>query len=278
MKTIGHAGTLDPMATGVLVILVDEATKLSPYIAGADKAYAATLRLGVETDSLDADGRVTRAIELPDGTRRALERMRDGKPVAEILMALAAEQLRTQQVPPQVSAIKKDGERAYARARRGDETALEPREVTVQQLRLLDGGLEPEPWLAIALDVSKGYYVRAFARDLAAALGTVGHLTALRRTRSGGFTLEEAMPLDTPPDELAARVVPLARAAARALPVAKLTSTGARDAQHGRRVEADDLTDTSYEPHAWFAPDGAFIAVGVRAPEGHGRVLRGFSH
>ena len=274
-RAIGHSGTLDPMATGVLVMALGEATKLVPYLTQADKSYEATLLFGVETDSLDADGKETARVEVGSETRAALERIRRGEAPTELLGALAMEQARTSQVPPSFSAIKQAGEPSYARARRGELVELPPRAVVVRAIRLLDGGVDPAPWCALALDVGKGYYVRAVARDLARALGTVGHLTALRRTRSGGFTLEEALPLDTPPDELEARIIPLERAAARALPTLELSESAAADARFGRPVALDDV-DCPPGPHAWFDPAGALVAIGERHAEGHGQVLRGF--
>jgi tRNA pseudouridine55 synthase len=283
-REIGHAGTLDPMATGVLVACVGEATKLSPWLTGGDKAYEATIALGVETDSLDAEGAVTKTVDVPRSMLEALERIKGGKVHDHIARAVEHEKQRTQQVPPAVSAIKKDGVRSYDLARRGEAVALDPRDVRVIDLRVLDGGVDGGPdgrgaWLAIACDVSKGYYVRALARDLAASLGTVGHLTALRRTRSGPFELDEAMPLDTPADELAARVITLERAATRSLPAVRLTDTGARDARFGRAVRPEDMATTEpvHGPTAWVDPAGALVAVGEIGESGAGRVLRGFA-
>jgi tRNA pseudouridine55 synthase len=281
-REIGHAGTLDPMATGVLVIAVGQATKLAPYLTAADKAYEATIALGVETDTLDAEGEETRRADVPLSMREALEKLRGGNVHAHMAKAIEAERARTLQVPPAFSAIKTDGERSYDRARRGEATELAARPVRVHAIDVLDGGAEAAargtpPWIALSIDVSKGYYVRALARDLAAALGTVGHLTALRRTRSGPFTLEEAMPLDTPADELEARLMTIERAATRSLPSARLTDAGARDAGFGRAVRVDDLGTASEGPHAWLAPDGRLIAVGAIAEDGAGHVLRGFT-
>jgi tRNA pseudouridine55 synthase len=179
-------------------------------------------------------------------------------------------------VPPAFSAIKKDGVPSYAKARKGEADELEPREVKVHAIRLLDGGIEPSPWLAVALHVSKGYYVRALARDIARGLGTLGHLTALRRTASGHFTLEEALPLDTNPDELEARIIPLERAAQRALPPLLISHEAAREARFGRPVPLDDVADVAVGPHAWFDPAGHLVAIGEREPDGTGRVIRGF--
>ncbi len=274
-REVGHAGTLDPMATGVLVIAVGEATKLASYLTAADKAYEATVTFGVATDTLDAEGRETERAPVDDELRAALLGPRDPLP-ARIEAAFSAELERSLQTPPAFSAIQLAGERAHARARRGEATELAPRAVKLHSLSLLASGLDPAPWLTVALEVSKGYYVRAFARDLALALGTVGHLGALRRTRSGSFTLEEALPLDTPADELAARILALDHAAQRALPVARLTVVGSRDARLGRRVRPQDLDSRTRGPCAWLDPDGRVIAVGETLADGSGRVLRGF--
>ncbi len=283
-REIGHAGTLDPMATGVLVVCAGEATKLSPWLTAADKAYEATIALGVETDSLDADGTITRRADVPRSILEALERIKSGKVHEHLARAAQHEKDRTLQVPPAVSAIKKDGVRSYERARKGEAEELAPRPVHVEAIDLLDGGIDADGrggWLAVTCDVAKGYYVRALARDLAAALGTLGHLTALRRLRSGAFEIEEAMPLDTPADELAARVVALARAATRALPEVRLTEAGARDARFGRAVRVEDMSGAAESrsregAHAWLDGGGKLVAIGERNADGSGRVVRGF--
>lgn len=275
-REVGHAGTLDPMATGVLVVAVGEATKLVPWLTAHDKAYEATVALGVETDTLDALGREAKRAPVSDAVRAALAHSR-GPMVAHALRdALDRERARTTQVPPAFSAIQQGGERAYARARRGETVDLAPRDVVVHRLEVLACSEEP-PWLAIAVEVGKGYYVRSLARDLAEALGTVGHLTALRRTRSGPFLADEAIAPETPDDELAARLHSTARAAARALPVAQLTAGGVRDARHGKRVRADDIDATVRgAPCAWLDERGDLVAVGEVDDGGCGRVLRGF--
>jgi tRNA pseudouridine55 synthase len=231
--------------------------------------------LGVETDTLDADGRETRREPCPAAVLDALRRSRGPAVAIALRAALEQERARTAQVPPAYSAIQRGGERAYAMARRGETPDLPARDVRVHRLELLACSEDP-PWIAVALDAAKGYYVRALARDLAAALGTVGHLTSLRRTRSGCFRVEEALPLETPPDELAARILPLARAAARALPVALLTEAGAVDARHGRVVVPTEIDAPGAGPHAWLDRDGRLVAVGAIDAGGAGRVLRGF--
>jgi len=297
-RAVGHAGTLDPMGTGVLVVALGEATKLVPWLTAHDKAYEATIALGIETDTLDAAGREVRRVAPANALVEALGALAtmnasnalnassvgrgaaasEGAAFAE---AFERERARTLQVPPVYSAIRTDGERSFARARRGETPELAARAVIVRRLELVAGRVDP-PALDIAIETGKGYYVRSLARDLAEGLGTVGHLTALRRTRSGCFTLAEAVALDAQPEELRARVEPLASAAARALPVARLSELGARDARHGRHVSAAemDLADARaqvpHTPCAWVDPAGVLVAVGQLEDDGRGRVLRGF--
>jgi tRNA pseudouridine55 synthase len=285
---IGHAGTLDPMATGVLVVCVGEATKLSTWLTAADKAYEATIALGAETDTLDAEGTVTKRADVPLSILEALDRIKSGRVHEHLARAVLHEKERTLQIPPVVSAIKKDGVRSYERARKGEAEELAPRAVHVLAIELLEGGVDPDGrggWLALTCHVGKGYYVRSLARDLAASLGTLGHLSALRRTRSGAFELDESMPLDTPGDELAARFVTVSRAAKRCLPEVQLTEAGARDARFGRAVRAEDMSGGASDekfagekrPRAWFDLEGRLVAVGERNEDGTGRVVRGFT-
>ncbi|APE36006.1 tRNA pseudouridine(55) synthase TruB [Nocardia mangyaensis] len=186
-KKVGHAGTLDPMATGVLVLGVERATKLLGQLILTTKAYTATIRLGQATVTDDAEGEVT-------ATTPALHLTDDA--IAAEVAALTGD---IQQVPATVSAIKIDGERAYARARAGEDVHLPARPVTVSRFEVLarrdvaDGEFVD---LDVEVDCSSGTYIRALARDLGAALGVGGHLTALRRTRVGPFTLEHARTLD----------------------------------------------------------------------------------
>jgi tRNA pseudouridine55 synthase len=279
-REIGHAGTLDPMATGVLVVCVGEATKLAPWLTAADKAYQATIALGAETDTLDAEGTVTKRSDVPRSMLDALEELKTERVHEHIEAALANERARTLQVPPAVSAIRKDGVRSYTRARAGEEVEHAPRPVSARAIALLDGGADADggAWVALRCDVSKGYYVRSLARDFAASLGTLGHLTSLRRTRSGPFVIDESLPLDTPSDELSARMIALEHAASRALPTATLTENGERDARFGRAVRSEDFVTPAAEgAQAWLAPDGALVAVGERDATGVGKVIRGFA-
>jgi len=262
-------------------VCVGEATKLAPWLTAADKAYEATIALGSETDSLDAEGAIVKRADVPTSMLDALRRFKVDRVHPHVAAAIASELTRTSQVPPQVSAIRKDGVRSHVSARRGEEVDHAPRAVSVRSIEMLDGGVDGDGrgWLAVACEVSKGYYVRALARDLAASLGTLGHLTSLRRTRSGPFVIDEAMPLDTPGDELAARIVAVEHAASRALPEARLTENGERDARFGRAVRSDDFTSAAAAggPHAWLAADGALVAVGERDADGVGKVIRGFA-
>jgi tRNA pseudouridine55 synthase len=272
-RRVGHAGTLDPMATGVLVVAVGEATKLVPWLTAHDKGYEATIALGVETDTLDADGRELRRLELGGALREALAFARDADPAPVLCAAIGAERRRARQVPPLYSAIRLEGERSFVRARRGEMPELAPRDVRVLRLDLVGWSLDP-PTLSVSLDADKGYYVRALARDLAEALGTAGHLTSLRRIRSGCFTAAEALALETPADALRARIQPLATAAARALPTLRLTHDGASDARHGRPVP---MGIPNSGPQAWLSPEGDLVAIGEIDTDGRGKILRGFT-
>lgn len=260
-RRVGHAGTLDPMATGVLVVLFGEATKLSSVLTTQTKAYETTIQLGIETDSLDQDGRITAQRPVPDLSASSLER------------ALGVERARRLQVPPVVSAIKVDGQRAYARARRGEAPVLEPRDVAVRELNLLAFSADS---VRLRLVVSKGYYVRALARDLARELGTVGHLTALRRIASGHFELTGAVawPLAGP-----APLLSLADAVSRSLPTAHVTAQTAQRAAWGQVLDPAELPGVDSDPPGPVAllHEGTLIALASKAQNSsHFRILRGF--
>jgi tRNA pseudouridine55 synthase len=276
LRAVGHAGTLDPMATGVLVVLVGEGTKLAPWLTAQDKMYEATVSLGTETDTLDADGRETRRTELSPELRDALRQSRPLAIAPLLEAAFDVERQRTSQIPPAYSAIQIGGERAHAMARRGDAPTLIAREVGVRRLELVACGEAPAQ-CTVSLEVSKGYYVRAFARDLSGTLGVAGHLTSLRRIRSGRFGLEGSLSPDASADAMRARLEPIASAAVRALPVGRLTPSGAEDARHGRRVQRDAIAAPGAGPCAWLDPQGDLVAVGELDGDGVGRVLRGFS-
>jgi tRNA pseudouridine55 synthase len=273
-RRVGHAGTLDPMATGVLVVLVGEATKLAPYLTADDKRYAARVALGRATDTLDAEGATTATAEVPawlvDEIREAA-RLGHGGPeplFPRLAEALRGEAARAEQVPPVFSAIHVDGRRSYELARAGEAVALDPRPVAVRRLDVTGGGT-PEaeaPWVDLELDVAKGYYVRSLARDLGDRLGVPAHLAALRRLQSGAFSLEGAVALD--PQALRGALVPPSEAAARALPVGRLGDEGVVRARQGKLLVDADFTalPPAGDASAWLDAQGRLVAIGGRAP------------
>ncbi|HET8681638.1 MAG TPA: tRNA pseudouridine(55) synthase TruB [Micromonosporaceae bacterium] len=257
-RRVGHGGTLDPMATGVLMVGVGRGTRLLTYVVGSAKEYAATIRLGQATLTDDAEGEVVGGAPAGTLTEAAV---RAG------LVALTGE---LDQVPSAVSAVKVGGRRAYARVRAGEEVDLAARRVTVSRLDLLALRRDVAAG-TVDLDVevacSSGTYVRAIARDLGAALHVGGHLTALRRTAVGVFPLAEALSL-AELEQRAPQVVtlPLAAAAARLLPRRDATGEQARVLGHGGRLPALGTTG----PYAVFAPDGSLVAI-VREEAGRAR-------
>jgi tRNA pseudouridine55 synthase len=240
-RRVGHAGTLDPMATGVLVLGVGRGTRLLTYLVGADKEYVATIRLGASTTTDDAEGDV---VSTSDASHLA---------APEVRAAMGGLRGTIDQVPSAVSAIKVDGKRAYARVRDGEDVVLPARRVTVTAFDLLTARTE-EPFVDVDVHVacSSGTYVRALARDLGATLGVGGHLTALRRTRVGPFTLQAAHRLDDLAAPLDDALVPLGAAAASFLPERTLTDDEAAGVRHGVAP----------------APTGTSGAVALRDAEG----------
>ena len=255
-RKVGHAGTLDPMATGVLVVGVNKATRLLSYIVGTEKTYTATIRLGQSTVTDDAEGEV-------------LEE--------RIAAAVTDEQIRAaagrltgliQQVPSSVSAIKVAGERSYARVRAGHEVALEARPVTihsfdVHEVRRVRGGRLQD--VDVTVRCSSGTYIRALARDLGADLGVGGHLTALRRTEVGPYAIGQARTLEQLAEDF--DLLPLADAARSLLPVRELSEDEAVELSFGRRIPAsrpggDAGTGADRDTvTAAFAPDGSLVAL-----------------
>jgi tRNA pseudouridine55 synthase len=284
---IGHGGTLDPLAEGVLPIALGEATKLAGRMLDSDKAYAFTIEFGQETDTLDAEGEVVATSE-----RRP--------PLAALSAILEHFTGEIEQVPPAYSALKVDGQRAYDRARAGEEFALETRRVTVHSLELERGHdapllrstfatsagrpdpLDPSAPLELAdtvtlvASVSKGTYIRSLARDIAHALGTVGHVTYLRRIKAGPFSESQAISLDKLNDigkgaRLEDILLPL-EAGLDGIPALTLDPESAQAARQGRVV--------SGLPH----PDGLFLAKTGNVPvalmevtAGTAKVVRGFN-
>lgn len=246
LKKAGHTGTLDPMATGVLPVCLGEATRVAQFITEADKAYEARLKLGVTTDTLDAEGQVLRERPVPPIDRAVLE------------AALARFRGTYLQTPPMYSAVKVGGKRLYELARAGEEVARAAREVTVSRLELVDFSATE---VTISVACSKGFFVRVLGEDLGEALGCGAHLVALRRTRSGPFTLEQAVPLAEVlakgPAALAGRLVTEAQALAP-LPAFAVTAAEALKVRHGGLVEVARPVEGQVRV---VDPDGLLLAV-----------------
>jgi tRNA pseudouridine55 synthase len=251
-RKVGHAGTLDPMATGLLVLGIGRATRLLTYLVGADKTYDATVRLGVSTVSDDADGEVTAVADASAVSEEA------------VLAGVRALTGDLHQVPSAVSAIKVEGRRSYARVRAGEQVELAARPVTVHRfdvraLRRAEQEGCPVLDVDVTVEVSSGTYVRALARDLGAALGTGGHLTALRRTRVGPYDVAQAPTLDALAERFA--VLPMAEAARAAFPARELTEDEVRTVRYGQRLAPTGAPGGATGPLAAFAPDGALVAL-----------------
>jgi tRNA pseudouridine55 synthase len=241
-RKVGHAGTLDPMATGVLVLGLNRATRLLGHLTLTEKSYDATVRLGAATTTDDAEGETTTTTSAAAITEEA---------VRGALRSFEGDIL---QVPSSVSAIKVDGQRAYQRVRSGEQVELAARPVTVHAIEAGSFRREGEFLdLPLRVSCSSGTYIRAIARDLGERLGVGGHLTALRRTAVGAFTLAEA---SADLDHLS--VIPIADAARRSFPAVDLTDDQAADVRVGRTLT---LVLPGTGPHAVFAPDGEFLAL-----------------
>jgi tRNA pseudouridine55 synthase len=275
-REVGHAGTLDPLATGVLVLGVREGCKALRYLTLDDKRYDAFLQLGSETDTLDSEGQVTARVEVPAGLALA--------DVARAAVAFVGEH---DQAPPAYSAIKQDGVPHHVRARRGEALELAPRRVVLHAVEI---SALRETTVELSLHCASGFYVRSFARDLARALGTVGHLTALRRTQSGAYRVESAVPYAE--IEAAARgdqdararlnvaVLPIPQALAH-VPALVLDDAGAQHARHGRVIPLGCVlaggasgVAAGMEPVLLLSEGRVPLALG-RVEEGGVRVVRG---
>jgi tRNA pseudouridine55 synthase len=244
-RKVGHAGTLDPMATGVLLVGVNRATRLLGHLMLTEKAYDATVRLGASTTTDDAEGEVLGAAPVDQLSEVAVREAAAGF-VGELL-----------QRPSAVSAVKVDGRRAYARVRAGEDVSLPARPVTVHSLlvedvRRADGHLDVD----VSVRCSSGTYIRAIARDLGAALGVGGHLTVLRRTAVGPFDLAAAHTLEALDETF--ELLDIAEVARRCFRTWDLDAQGARDVGHGRRLGVDLGAPG---PVAVFDPDGSFLAL-----------------
>ncbi len=240
-RKVGHAGTLDPMATGVLVLGINRATRLLGHLLLTDKSYDATVRLGVTTTTDDAEGEVTSTASTEDITDAAVRE------------ALAGFVGQIEQVPAAVSAIKVDGKRAYHRVRSGEQVELQSRPVRIDEIRVHEVVGDE---VRFSVRCSSGTYVRALARDLGERLGTGGHLTALRRTAVGPYTLDQARTLD----ELEAEFETLGmdEAVRQAFPAHELDEAQAADVRFGRKLPIDLGRAGAV---ALFGPDGGFLAL-----------------
>lgn len=266
-RRVGHAGTLDPMATGLLVMGINGATRLLTFLVGLDKTYVATIRLGESTTTDDAEGE-----PLGRAPGEQLARVSD----ADIDAGVATLTGDIMQVPSSVSAIKVDGKRAYTRVRDGEALVLEPRLVTVSrfdvaEIRRTDAGIDVD----VIVDCSSGTYIRALARDLGFRLGVGGHLTALRRTRVGPFDISEALIVDDTLDPSAATkramsaLIEPASTAARIFPIWELTPEEEVDLRHGRVAQ---LTSPGEGRFAAISAGGSLIGL-VDASASRVRIL-----
>ncbi|GAA3487977.1 MULTISPECIES: tRNA pseudouridine(55) synthase TruB [Streptomyces] len=249
-RRVGHAGTLDPMATGVLVLGVEKATKLLGHLALTEKEYLGTIRLGQDTLTDDAEGDVITSTDASAVTREGID------------AGVAALSGDIMQVPSKVSAIKIDGKRSYKRAREGEDFEIPARPVTVSSFQVYDvrpavaEDGTPVVDLVVSVVCSSGTYIRALARDLGAGLGVGGHLTALRRTRVGPYGLDAARTLEAHQESLA--VMPIADAAAAAFPRWEVDEKRAGLIMNGVRI---DMPAHERNPVAVYGPDGRFLAL-----------------
>ena len=261
-RKIGHAGTLDPMATGLLVLGVGTSTRLLTYLVGADKTYTATIRLGLSTVTDDAEGDVIFTAD-----NAVLDAITD----ADIQREIAALTGVIEQRPSAVSAIKVDGQRAYNLVRAGDDVVLDARTVTVS--RFESNGIRRTPGaidIDVTVDCSSGTYIRALARDIGAALDCGGHLTALRRTRVGALSVEDACSVD---EISAEQLIPATQIASDLFPVLTVTDSEAVDIGHGKRV----ATTTPDAPLVGVVHGARLIAIAT-VSKGVARVVTGFPH
>ena len=261
---VGHGGTLDPLASGVLPIALGEATKLTGRMLGADKEYEFTIAFGAETDTLDAEGEV-----VATSARRPTP--------GEVEAVLPQFKGAIEQIPPAYSAIKVEGKRAYRRARAGEAVEIKPRRVTIHDLEVLPGTAEALEEVTLAATVSKGTYIRSLARDIARALEAHGHVTMLRRMRAGSFSLEGAISLDKMGELAKARdleqaLLPLA-AGLDDIPALPVTPDQARALRQGR-----ELIGIAAKPGLHLATDQSVpVALVEAGPGAKLRVVRGFN-
>ncbi|CAM3209451.1 tRNA pseudouridine synthase B [Stackebrandtia soli] len=253
-RKVGHGGTLDPMATGVLVVAVGQITRLLTFVTGCDKSYEATIRLGQATITDDAEGDITATVSTEGVTDDAIN------------TTLSTMSGHVKQVPSAVSAVKIDGKRAYKRVRDGEDVEIPAREVTISRLEVRDirrVTTDPEQFGAIDVDItvdcSTGTYIRAIARDLGTALGVGGHLTRLRRTRVGGFTIDESKTLDALAEAESPITHTTVETVTRLMPRRDIEAAEATTLGHGGRIPLSGVAG----PYAAIDPNGRVVAVVV---------------
>lgn len=253
-RRVGHAGTLDPMATGLLLIGINSATKLLTFLVGEDKTYYATIRLGASTITDDKESEFVSVAEPA--------RLREIS-ATEIETAISKLRGQIQQVPSSVSAIKVDGQRAYAKVRSGDEVSLAARTVTISRFEILSEPKFVEIDGATFIDVdvvvacSSGTYIRALARDLGVALGIGGHLTALRRTRIGAYSVDQAQSIEGLVPEML-KVLDISEAAKQQFHVRELNEQDVTDLRHGKRLKTNQ---EGMQPFAGIDSAGNLVAM-----------------
>jgi tRNA pseudouridine55 synthase len=254
-KKVGHAGTLDPLATGLLVLGIEAGTKLLTFLVGADKTYLATIRLGVATVSDDSQSEILETASADALALVSLDRI--AREIHKLTGVI-------QQRPSSVSAIKVDGKRAYDLVRAGEEVELKTREVTVSSFELVSTTRTSEGFidLEVKVDCSSGTYIRALARDLGQGLGVGGHITALRRTRVGSFEVSDANQISELEN---LHLTPLAKAASDLFPTLLLSEDQVTDLIHGKRLSGVDAPDGLI---AGLSPAGNLVAVLERSGSG----------
>lgn len=272
-RKVGHAGTLDPMATGLLVLGAGPATRLLTHLVGLDKTYTATIRLGIATVTDDREGEALRAADPAGIAALAADPARVAAAVAELTGEI-------EQAPSAVSAIKVDGRRAYDRVRAGERVELKKRPVTVHTFEIGEprtASADGVPVIDVEATVrcSSGTYIRALARDLGAALGVGGHLTALRRTEVGPFGIAGAASTERLVAGGALPMLDPATVAGRLFPELRLTAQQTVDLGHGKRLELDPETHPDARLAAAIAPDGRLIGL-IEVKRGRTRVVTNF--
>ena len=265
IKKVGHTGTLDPMATGLMVLCLGHATRVVPYLTAEDKVYDAVIRLGVTSDTYDAEGTVTRIQS--DDSVRAL-------PYEEIQQAIASFDGWIEQVPPMFSAIKIDGERLYAKARRGETVDVPARRVRIDECRILErNGIE----LSVRVACSKGTYIRSIAHDLGQMLGTGGMLIGLRRHKVGALSLDHAIALDAlddlTPEDLLQRCLSVGDALCT-WPRVEMTWAQTKTLKFGQTLSSSDFPKNDFLA---YDPDSRLLALMQGGDDtGQTKILRGF--